>query len=135
MLLDIKSDIHEISYDTDKSLMINRWLDHHVITFNNERYKNEVISWVKAFHEFSPKLCLSDLSNFQYKLSEEIQEWSATYSRKNLGKLHLQKYAVVVSQDFMTHIAIENILDEYNVSYEYQYFLTIDDAMFWLLNN
>ncbi|MBB6460581.1 hypothetical protein [Flammeovirga kamogawensis] len=115
--------------------MTNSWLHNDVIELNNDCYKNEVINWIDAFHKYSPSFCISDLRNFNYKLSEELQQWSAEYSRNNIRNSLIQKYAVIVSKDFMTHVAIENILDEYNASYEFQYFLKLEDAMNWIFHN
>ncbi|NLR92442.1 hypothetical protein [Flammeovirga agarivorans] len=127
---------HLIQLDEENQIIINSWFDIDTSMLTDEEYKNEVMIWIDLFKKYKPTYCITDLQNFNFQISVATQEWSSNFARKELVKSNITKYALIVSQDFLSQVSVENIIENSGdyLGYDYQYFISIEEAKMWLLS-
>jgi hypothetical protein len=80
-----------------------------------------------------------DMRNFAFTISPDLQTWIATSSKGKTDNNQKAKYAILMSNDYLSHLSLEQSLEEIrdagNTDFITRYFATAENAKEWLFSN
>ena len=123
------SHILKIDYNPQKQLLTIKRYD----LKNNEEYKESVLLIAGKIERYKPKKILVDLKDFSFPIHPEIQNWSTEIFTKLAIKIGVEKTAYLMTEDFATRIALENMIEEAKKSgVNILYTTSKEEAQKWL---
>jgi hypothetical protein len=125
----------KLLYHEDTAILEDVWLPESeqmdVDTFKEQAHIN-----LDARLKYQPQYFLSDLRNYHFAISPDLQLWLAKEVIKVNEITALQKTALIVTQDFITQLSIEQAIDEIQENRKRStpaYFVEREEAIEWLL--
>lgn len=101
----------EITYRPAQELIRIYWKNNPNMTDTDFRQEHLVL--IQMFKENKPKRYLSNMSNSDFLIVPETQEWiSGLVMQEFVGESLFEKVAVVPNQEFITQLSTEQTVDE-----------------------
>lgn len=125
-----KSDYKTTEYDEHLSVIINRWTD---VPMDDSIFQEEILIWLDFIEQYRPIGLVADTKKFNFLISVEMQEWTNTVVFPRIIAAGVEKFALVVSEDIITQLALEQTMDEEKTgAFVSKYFENEADALKWL---
>jgi hypothetical protein len=129
----------EITYQPEQSLISIYWKNNPQI--KDEDFRQEHLVLIEMFKQNRPKRYLSNMSNSDFVIIPETQEWiSALVMREFVGESTFEKVAVIPNKDFFNQLSTEQTVDEILEKrkaslgkLKIQYFENEENAQKWIL--
>lgn len=128
------SEFVEFEFDTETSIMYERWTE---VEHDEEVYKNEITKKCALLREYKPKLFVDDVSQTNFTIVPELQEWTEGMVGPALVEVGVSKYALIVPEDLFAQVSLDQTVDEVKMTeapVEFEYFEELKDAENWLLS-
>jgi len=104
------------------------------IRLNDEDFLAGVPNFLNNLRKHDPRYILLNLRGFQYTIVPEVQDWLVENFFPFVKSLGVEKIAIVTSLDTMSHLSVEQTIDEDEVTKSItQYFEGEKAARRWLL--
>jgi len=104
------------------------------IRLNDEDFLAGVPNILNNLRKHDPRYILLNLRGFQYTIVPEVQDWLVENFFPFVKSLGVEKIAIVTSLDTMSHLSVEQTIDEDEVTKSItQYFEGEKAARRWLL--
>ncbi|AFM06136.1 hypothetical protein Fleli_3830 [Bernardetia litoralis DSM 6794] len=102
----------------------------------DEEHQRELLKYLDFVLELKPKRALNNSKNFLFTTSPTMQEWIDDTILTPSTKVGLTKIAIVMTQEFITGLAIEQLIDTALSSQEItlRSFEDKEEAKEWLLS-
>lgn len=123
----------KLKIDNENSILETHWKKP-TSNMDEEDYKNEVEQIIKSCEKYNSKYILSDSSNFLFAIAPEVQDWIELNVTPKVIKFGLKKMAFAVSQELISQISIEQMMEEGDTQQiKSAYFKNMEVAKNWLL--
>lgn len=122
-------------YHEDTAILEDVWLPDSE-QMDEAIFKEQAYINLDARLKYQPKYFLSDLRDYHFAISPDLQVWLAKEAIKLNESAPLQKTALIVTQDFITQLSIEQAIDEIQENRKKStptYFVEREEAIKWLL--
>ncbi len=104
------------------------------IRLNDEDFLAGTQSFLNDLRKYSPRYLLLNLRGFQYTIVPEVQDWLVEHFFPFAKSLEIEKVAIVTSLDAVSHLSVEQTVDEDEATKNItQYFEGEKAARRWLL--
>lgn len=99
----------------------------------DDEFKSEVYAEREALEKVHPTAILANTLKMGYTIPPELQEWHNGVMDPVFAKIGLKKLAILVSQDFFSQIAVEQLIDDSSqASLLTKYFENEQAAINWI---
>ena len=105
-----ESHFQRISFSEDDLIFEVKWANTQEL--EDDIYREEVESQLQTFEEHQGKDLLIDTSTFEFGIVPEIQEWAVENVFPRAQKVGITHTAILVSNDFISQLAVEQSMDE-----------------------
>jgi hypothetical protein len=126
-----ESRTYDILMDTGKSMIIIHWFGA-TESWTSEDFMKENLNIVNIVAQHKPTYLLSLSADFLYPIVPDEQIWLVDNVFVPHHQNGIQKMALIMSNDFISQLAIEQLIDETTIV-PTGMFATQDDAEKWLL--
>ncbi len=124
---------YDILVDQDKNILVYRWKET-VLELNEEEYKKYFLDALKYLDEYKPKKVIQDSRIQVYPITEELQKWIMENITPKFIKAGVEKIAYVMPEDFISKLALEQLvlkLISSRQEIKRLYFSDFDQAIKW----
>jgi hypothetical protein len=124
-----------VTYDFDEqnSMLIESWSSK---TLNNEIFKEEQLHKKELLEKYRPIHILDDISQTDFSISPELQEWTEQLFLPTFMEIGVTKYAIVLPSGLFAQVSMEQAVDEIKEQHdeiEFKYFDSEPEAEKWLV--
>ncbi len=127
-----KSEFVSAYFDAASSILTQVWSDKS-IEMNEDAYKTEILNYVQQLETYQAKKTLADLSEFNYTIVPELQDWHAKTVFPYALKQSNFKAAMILPHDLFSQVSIEQTIEEgKDIQFQSKYFDNEADAINWL---
>jgi len=103
------------------------------IRLNDEDFLAGVPGFLNDLRKYDPRYILLNLRGFQYTIVPEVQDWLVENFFPFVKSLGVEKVAIVTSLDALSHLSVEQTIDEDEATKKItQYFEGEKAARRWL---
>lgn len=136
-----KSKYINLIFDESHSLLIEKWSN---APLNDDIYKSEMLIKQRVMKENQPKLVLDDITECDYIVVPEIQNWTEDLLAPVFIDIGLDKYALVINEDLFMEVSLEQTVDEIEdhatqhgdqLPFTIKMFKDKEEALDWLLSD
>ena len=109
-------------------------------SMTEDQYKEEGSKVVEMIDELALRGFLGDLSDFAFIITPELQDWTSDVLTKRCIEYGLERYAMLVPNEFYTKISNEQAVEEFfevgmDEVFRTSYFDNRDRAVEWLIGS
>jgi hypothetical protein len=121
------------SFDAEKKLLKSTWL-HASEKMLEEIFKSEMQKILDEIKKYKPLYVLIDTRDFDFKVSQPLQDWIVKYFIERVILIGVSRYAIVVPDIVYSQVSVEKIPPDEEVEEEFliRYFLDEPKALEWL---
>lgn len=122
-----------LSFDTDRSLLALIWQPETINMYTAD-YKEQTNVIRDTFIEHRAARLLADTRKLNFPITPELQAWTNEHLTYVLQQNGLERTAVIMSEDFISQLAIEQIADDVEADQrsDYRFFSDYNEALDWL---
>lgn len=118
-------------YDADHNIGYQLYKENTTAEMTEEEYKQEMLKVVELCRIYKVHNLLADTRNFLFIITPEVQEWTDKYVFAT--NIYLKKFALIVSEDFISQLALEQVIEDgASASFETRFFSDIGKAQEWI---
>lgn len=123
-----------VSYDFEEesAMLIESWTS---IPLTEAIFKEEQMHKKELLLTYRPTHILDDISQTDFSISPELQEWSEELFVPVLMEIGVTKYAIVLPSSLFAQVSMEQTVDEIQEQHdaiEFKYFDSEPEAEEWL---
>jgi hypothetical protein len=131
MDLILKSSFADYFLDPSLELLVQKWHNQDEL-MDDDGYKAEMYNYLKFVRLLRTKRALIDLTQFNYTIVPEIQQWVD----KNITRYAtdiVRAIAFVFPENLFIQVSVKQVMREENAVYRnIEFFYTFDQALNWL---
>jgi hypothetical protein len=102
---------------------------------SDTNYKTVIDEWRQVVEKYKPKKQLIDYSDYSYKISSELQQYTFENLLKPSHKVGVRKVAFLIAHDLFAQMSVEEIMKkDTGEMFEFRYFDDFQKSKEWLLN-
>lgn len=118
-------------YDAENNIGYQLYKGDSTANMTVEEYREEMLKVLNFCLEYKIGKLLADTRNFLFIITPQMQKWTNEHIfAKNR---YLEKLALIVSEDFISQLALEQVIDEgKSATFATQFFTDIKSAEKWL---
>ncbi len=129
-----KNEFFSIFYDKNLDLIVDVWTKE-TEKLNAKSFQNLLLQWLPYAKKHNARYALTDLVNFTFQMTPEIQKWTLKNITIPLFEgYNYRKHAFIMPTEFIANLAIELFaVETAQVAAETRYFADMTEARQWLL--
>jgi hypothetical protein len=123
-----------VSYDFDdeNAILIETWSS---LALSNAIFQEEQMHKKELLETYKPTHILDDISQTDFSISPELQEWAEQLFVPIFTEIGVTKYAIVLPSSLFGQVSMEQTVDEVKEQHdgiEFKYFDSEPEAEEWL---
>lgn len=128
-----ENEFTKIFVDTENAIYQHSWKGNNRF-LTPEEYQGEITRQGDHILQYKPSLMLLNLSEFEFIISPDLQNFVNTTLLDRMSEIGLKKLAIVEGRDFVSALSAKQTFEEHeNRTYNIQYFKEEAAAQQWLI--
>jgi hypothetical protein len=124
----------EVHHNAHDQAIESTWFDT-TETMHGEDYKDILLKNTEFVRSLKLINYVASMHDFKFNIVPKLQDWVANQYAPELYKAGILRYAIVVSEEFISNLSIEQAVDEVNDKnremFVIKYFKDIESARAW----